>query len=81
MSETLKKPEKLICDSCGGTDITIDAVVRWDIDAQEFTIADILDGQWCGTCDEAYTTWVDVTLTDAALIAIKNQEKSDGISK
>ena len=44
---------KLICKSCGSTNINRDAWVVWDEQSQEWRLGDVYDEEiWCGDCEE-----------------------------
>ena len=39
------------CARCGGTDVTMEAAVRWDINSQEWQVSAVYDNSaYCGGC-------------------------------
>ncbi len=75
-------PEKLVCDECGGGNVTEDATVRWDIIDQRWIVVDVGDYTWCSECDsETSAEFVPIDdLKTKALMEIKKEER-DGIPK
>ncbi|MBX3560864.1 MAG: hypothetical protein KF780_03530 [Sphingomonas sp.] len=39
------------CSLCGGSDVLLDAWARWDIEAQDWLVADTLTQAYCRGCD------------------------------
>ncbi len=51
MSEP-KKRFRMVCGTCGSTDVRCDAYGAWNEDAQEWEIAATFDkGAYCNACD------------------------------
>ena len=41
----------IVCTECGSDDVLLSASVRWDVETQEYNVANIYDGEHeCGTC-------------------------------
>ena len=46
-------PVKMVCDTCGGTDVVCDAFAAWNEELQMWEIASLHDkGSQCATCDD-----------------------------
>ena len=44
-------PVNIVCANCGSDDVLINAAVRWDINRQEYIVANVFDGGHdCGDC-------------------------------
>lgn len=59
--------KKLVCSHCGSDDVTMDAVARWNVAAQAWTMSDIYDGSdaACGACEgETSLKAIDVNRDD-----------------
>ena len=42
----------IVCAECGSNDVLLNAAVRWDMEAQEYIVANIFnDGHSCNYCD------------------------------
>jgi hypothetical protein len=42
---------KMICPSCGSDDVTRDALARWSVPEQKWTLSSELDSMHCEACD------------------------------
>jgi hypothetical protein len=74
--------EVIVCTECGGSDITVDATVSWNVDKQEWDVDDVRDYNWCGDCDcEVGTDWKPTNNVRAAAINAIKKENEDGIPK
>ena len=53
------KKEKPVCRTCGSDDVKADAYAAWDVDTQDWQVADVYDkGAWCAACeDECRLEW------------------------
>ena len=73
-------PERLVCDDCGGEDVTEDATVAWDTLEQKWVVEYVHDYCWCSDCDNHVSTeFVPIDdLKHKAVMTIKKEEK-DGI--
>lgn len=40
-----------VCGDCGSADVSCDATVRWSVEAQDWEISDVHDGDFCDHCD------------------------------
>ena len=49
MSAQPKRVE-FFCETCGSTDIGIDACAHWDIPSQKWEFTSTYDQTWCSTC-------------------------------
>lgn len=49
MSAQPKRVE-FYCETCGSTDIGIDACAHWDIPSQKWEFTSTYDQTWCSTC-------------------------------
>jgi Zn finger protein HypA/HybF involved in hydrogenase expression len=47
-----------VCKHCGSDNVSVDAIMRWDVDAQQWTLAALLDNSDCDDCG-GETTIVD----------------------
>lgn len=50
---------KYTCKHCGGTNVTMDCVARWNVDAQKWEMSAELDNTDCDDCG-GETTLVEV---------------------
>jgi hypothetical protein len=43
---------RMVCDECGSEDVLADAYAQWDIDQQDWVVANVFDkGAFCPDCD------------------------------
>jgi hypothetical protein len=43
---------KMVCDECGSDSVLADAYAQWDIEKQDWTVANVFDkGAFCPDCD------------------------------
>ncbi len=48
---------KYICKDCKGDNLCWDGVVKWDVEKQNFVLADLIDDlPWCQNCGESVNT-------------------------
>lgn len=45
------QPVIIVCETCGSSDVRRDSFVSWDLAAQEWVAAEILDDGYCCTCE------------------------------
>jgi len=46
-----KQPYVYVCNECGSTDVCTDATAYWDVAAQDWVLAGVMDQEWCAACD------------------------------
>jgi hypothetical protein len=74
-------PEYIVCEQCGSKDVSVDAILTWDIKKQDWNVAVVLDGMYCEECNNGIRgLWKPLLLKDIAKRTI-NKEEKDGISK
>lgn len=42
---------KMVCPTCGSENVYCDAWASWDVDTQQWVVADTFDAGWCNECD------------------------------
>lgn len=48
----MPKRLKMICHTCGGSNVRADAYAGWNVDSQEWELIQTFDkGSWCDDCD------------------------------
>lgn len=59
---TTNKPKvQPYCKECGSKDVTMDAIARWDVNAQAWLISSELDNTDCDDCGgECTVKWADL---------------------
>ncbi len=51
--------DKLICTTCKGDDVRVDAYAMWDVDSQSFALTTTFKGSVCEDCGgKCSTEWV-----------------------
>ena len=48
----MSKPYKYVCARCGSDNVSCDATVRWNIEAQNWEISGVHDGDYCDDCED-----------------------------
>lgn len=57
----MAKRIKLVCNTCGGDDITFDASARWNVETQEYEMTGLYDNKDCQDCGgECHTEAVEL---------------------
>lgn len=46
------KPVRIVCRKCGSEDVTRDAVVRWSVENQSWSVSGVFDNADCDNCGE-----------------------------
>lgn len=41
---------RMVCASCGSTDVGRDGPCEWDVDQQQWVLIGEYDGNWCNEC-------------------------------
>lgn len=62
-SKVEEPTQRLVCASCGGEDVTIDATASWDTEAKTWTLLSTDEtNSWCEDCGgECSIDWIEVT--------------------
>lgn len=60
----MNQPQKPVCKHCGSDNLCIDAAARWDIGAQDWTLASVHDEMTCEDCgnDSHSASWEPVAV-------------------
>ena len=45
----------MVCEECGGLNVSSDANAVWHFEKQAWVIGDILDNDWCQDCNDETT--------------------------
>ncbi len=70
-----------VCDECGSDDVRGEALVAWDVEAQEWQVSTYSGHAQCVDCgDEAYLVERPLYLKDYAKLAIEKEE-AHGVSQ
>ncbi len=49
----------MVCAECGGENVMCDAYAQWNVDAQEWEIANMFDHAICADCGDGETSIVE----------------------
>jgi hypothetical protein len=63
------KKYKKVCEVCGSQSITFEGSVIWNINKQEYYIADLYDHTYCGDCQD------HVNVSDVEIIELNVNTK------
>lgn len=60
MSDDSSNPTLPVCPYCGSEEVSSDAAVRWDKNANDWVVSAVYDGGYCDECENTtkFFNWI-----------------------